>query len=90
MWDLPLPQQSDVVLRAVIRVCHSYRAPCRGLDYMAADPTMHFAEYMAICALANVDEDEFLAAVHRDLPDDPYPVARLDPDGRMGRRPPAA
>jgi len=87
VWDLPLPQQSDAILRAVMRVCRSYRAPCKGLDYMSTDPETHLGEYLCICALANVDEDDFLTDLHHDHPDDPFLAKHLDPDERMGRPP---
>jgi hypothetical protein len=87
VWELPLPQQSDAILRSVMRVCRSYQAPCRGLDYMSTDPELHLGEYMVICALANTDEDEFLAEMNRDFPDDPFIAAAYDPDARQGRPP---
>jgi hypothetical protein len=87
VWDLPLPQQSDALLRSVMQVCRSYQSPCRGLDYMSTDPEVHLGEYLVICALANVDPDEFLADLHMDHPDDPFLAAGLDPDGRQGRAP---
>ena len=39
----------------------STHSPCRGFDYIGTDPAIHFPEFMALCALANVDDDEFLA-----------------------------
>jgi hypothetical protein len=86
VWHLPLRQQSDAILRAVMRVCRSYDMPCPGLDYMACDPGTHYPELMAIAALGAVDEEEFLAALNTEHFDDPFPAARADPDARQGRR----
>jgi hypothetical protein len=90
VWHLPLPQQSDMIMRAVIRVARSYGPPCKGLDYMSTDPEVHLGEYMAICALANLGDDteSFLQKLHSQNPDDDFPAALLDPDGRRGRPPP--
>jgi hypothetical protein len=87
VWHLPLPQQSDMIMRAVITVARSYAAPCKGLDYMSTDPETHLGEYMVICALANLGDDveTFLQKLHGQNPDDDFPAALLDPDGRRGR-----
>lgn len=87
VWHLPLRQQSDEILRAVIQVCRSYQMPCRGLDYMALDPKLHHAELMVIAALGDVDEEDFIASVNAADPDDLFPVSFLDPDARQGRPP---
>jgi diadenosine tetraphosphatase ApaH/serine/threonine PP2A family protein phosphatase len=60
------------------------------------DPATHLGEYMVICALANVDEDAFLAEMHRPYPNDPSSrrpwipmparVARAGPPIRLPRR----
>jgi hypothetical protein len=54
---------------------------------MSTDPETHLGEYLCICALANVDEDDFLTDLHHDHPDDPFLAKHLDPDERMGRPP---
>jgi hypothetical protein len=41
---------------------------------------------MVIGALANVNEDAFLAENHRPYPNDPFLASALDPDARQGRQ----
>lgn len=86
-WNLPLPQQSDELLRAVMAVCRSYQMPCRGLDYMSCDPELHYAELMTIAALGSVDPEDFLNSLRMQHPDDDFLAAGLDPDQRRGRQP---
>jgi hypothetical protein len=87
VWQLPPPQQSDEILRAVMRVCRSYRMPCRGLDYMARDPATHYGELTVIAALGAVDPECFLQALHAEHPDDDFLADALDPEQRRGRPP---
>lgn len=85
VWSLPLRQQSDEVLRAVIRACRCITPNSHGLEYMRLDPEKHRGEYYTIMALASVDADDWLDDLHRLYPDDPYPAQALDPDGRWGK-----
>jgi hypothetical protein len=65
---------------------HCYRPGCRGFDYMAADPAKHLGEYLTVTALADVDPEDFIAAVHEADPSDDFPAACFDPAERRGRR----
>jgi hypothetical protein len=85
VWALPPRQLSDEVARAIVKAARCYTPGCRGLDYMAANPEAHLGEYMTIKALAAIDPDELIAALHEACPEDDYPISYLDP---KERRPP--
>ena len=85
VWCLPLPQQSDEVLRAVARVARSYTR--EGIERLAAKHGLEGGEYAIVCAFANLGDDieALLCELHADHPDDDFLAAVLDPDGRRGR-----
>jgi hypothetical protein len=84
VWRLPAPQQSDEVLRHVARVARSYTQA--GLQRLSDDSSVHPGEYAVICALANLGDEieNFLRELN--AAGDDFPAARLDPEGRRGRR----
>jgi hypothetical protein len=85
VWCLPLPQQSDEVLRAVARVAQSYTR--KGIERLAAKYGLEGGEYAIVCALANLGDDieAFLCEFRADHPDHPFLAAMIDPDERQGR-----
>jgi hypothetical protein len=58
------------------------------------NPTKHRSEVNTFIAMAAVNIDEFIQAVHERFPDDDYPVERLDPflieEGRVQPYPPSS
>jgi hypothetical protein len=82
VWSLPLRQQSDEVLRAVAMAIRSLSPGCHTFRRMARDPDQHLGEYLCLRALMSVDIEDYLADLHREHPDDPFPAQYLDPDGR--------
>jgi hypothetical protein len=86
IWDLPLPQQSDEVLRHVSRTARCYTP--EGLAQLNTRHGVHPGEFAIVSALANLNGDieRFLAELYRTNPDDDFPAAMLDPEGRRGRR----
>jgi hypothetical protein len=86
VWHLPLREQSDEILRAVMQVCRSYQMPSPGLDYMALDPKRHYPELMAIAAFSDVDQEDFIASINAVDPDEQFPAAAFDPDEYRGRQ----
>jgi len=87
VWCLPLPQQSDEVLRAVARVARSYTR--EGIERIAAQHGLEGGEYAIICAFANLGDaiEDLLRELHKMHPDEDYIASWLDPDGRRGRLP---
>jgi hypothetical protein len=87
VWALPLPQQSDTVLRKVAEVARSYTR--RGLERLRLNPGIHAGEYAVVSAFANLGDDieAFLQDLNADHPGDDFPAALIDPEGRRGRRP---
>lgn len=88
VWDLPLRQQSDEVLKAVCAVCRCLQLGCRGLThsgYMGRYAGQYLGEYYTLVALGSVDVDDLLRDIHADVSLDPFPAAAYDPLNRKGR-----
>src|SRR5262245_38239103 len=86
-WHKPPHERAAELLRAVMQASRSFSMPCKGLDYMAADPITHWDEYEFLALLANADPTDAITAMTQNWPDDPFPIARLDPAERRGRWP---
>jgi ParB-like nuclease domain len=65
VWHLPLRQQSDEILRAVMAACRCYLMPCRGLDYMALDPATHGQSQTPILVRADGARFVLVEGLHR-------------------------
>ena len=87
VWGLPLPQQSDELLRHIAKVAQSYTPA--GLQRLCDGPGVHPGEYAIISAFANLGDEieSFLHKLNAANPDDDFIAGRLDPEGRRGRAP---
>lgn len=88
VWELPLRQQSDAVLRAVCAVCRCLQPGCRGRRHMRTtgpQAGVYLGEYWTLVALGNVDVDDLLRDIDADAEPDPFPASAYDPLDRKGR-----